>query len=381
MRTMASTKREKDLSNLRAGVVSATSLISSLQASLASSSSTSPSQPDAPNPFRLLHDASTLLKAQTTKLSLLIINKPFTPTAISTIVSSISSECLPALMFAFELCKPEQYTKFLHEHLKHNITRLLREMAALLQAIPSVKEQEGVEREGRTTLANTGVVWEICDSLISLANNGLATIAAQKAEAYHSLLKDALAELEAWDPDEEEDDGLITSNSSSSSEHRTSQEDDDGASPPLEAAVNGLTPTPPPTPSPIRRLLTESLATLRLIRLLYPALKKRRILTFPAISASTSLKDLPNSGQVDRLDVLMEQLNGFSENADELAGALYAHDEDEVVEQLGVVKECGRKCVDGMRVGWEGEEDEFTAWSAKWRQRLDECGISQGTTN
>ena len=376
---MAPTKREKDLSNLRAGVDSATSLISSLQASLISSSSP-PSQSDAPNPFRLLHDASTLLKAQTTKLSLLIINKPFTPSAISTIISSISSECLPALMFAFELCRPEQYTKFLREHLRHSIARLLREMTALLQTIPSAEEQEGIEREGRTTLANTGVVWEICDSLISLANNGIANVAAQKAEAYHSLLKDAVTELEAWDPDEEDDDGLITSNSSSSSEHGVSQEDESRASPPLEAAVNGITLTPPPTPSPIRRLLTDSLATLRLIRLLYPALKKRRILTFPAISASTSLEKLPNSMLIERFDALMEQWNGFSENADELAGALYAHDEDDVVDQLNMVKERGRKCVDGMRVGWKGEEDEFTAWIAKWRQRLDEGGTSQENT-
>lgn len=370
---MAPTKYEKDLNLLSTRVLSAKSLISGFQASLASPSPTSPSPSNATNPFRLLNDAATLLKAQTTKLSLLIINKPFTPSAISTIVSSISSECLPALMSAFELCRPERYTKFLREHLKQTIIRLMREMAALLETIPNA-EEEDAGKEGRTTLSNTGVIWEICDSMVSIANNGLANVAAQKAEAYHSLLKDAITELEAWDPDEEEDDGLITSNSSSSSEHGVSRNDEGGPSPPLETAMNSMTLTPPPTPSPIRRLLTDSLARLRLIRLLYPALKKRRILTFPAVCASTTLGDLPDSTQIKRFDALMEQLKLFSENADELASALYTHDEDDVENQLSIVRETGRRCVDSMRLNWKSGEDEFTAWSGKWRQRLDEGG-------
>ena len=368
---MAPTKYEKDLNLLSTRILSAKSLISSFQASLGSPSSSSPSPSDATNPFRLLHDAATLLKAQTTKLSLLVINKPFTPSAISTIVSSISSECLPAMMSAFELGRPEQYTEFLREHLKQTITRLMREMAALLETIPGAEEAD-VGKEGRTTLANTGVIWEICDSMVSVANNGLANVAAQKAEAYHSLLKDAITELETWDPDEEEDDGLITSNSSSSSEHGPSRGDGGDSSPPLETAMNGMMLTPPPTPSPMRRLLTDSLARLRLIRLLYPALKKRRILTFPAVGTSTSLEYLPDATQIKRFDALMDHLGLFSDCADELASALYAHDEDDIKNQLNIVEESARRCIDSIRLDWKGGEDEFTAWSGKWRQRLDE---------
>ncbi|KAL8822772.1 MAG: hypothetical protein Q9191_006503 [Dirinaria sp. TL-2023a] len=378
-RMMAPSKYEKDLDLLRMRVLSANSLISSFQASIELPSSSLPSPSNATNPFRLLHDSSTLLKAQTTKLSLLIINKPFTPSAISTIVSSISTGCLPAVISAFELCRPERYTKFLREHLKQTITRLLHEMAAILETIPTAEEKDA-GKEGRTTLANTGVIWEICDFLVSLANDGLANVAAQKAEAYHSLLKDAITELEAWNPDEEEDDGLVTSDSSSSSEHGASREDEGDPSPPLETAVNGMTLTPPPTPSPIRILLTESLATLRLIRLLYPALKKRRILNFPTISSHTLLETHPDATQIKRFDALIKQLGLFSENADELASALYSHDEDDVENQLSVMRENGRKCIDGMRLDWKGGEDEFTAWSGKWMQRLDQGGTPEGNS-
>ena len=43
--------------------------------------SSAPRIADAPDPLDVIHDASKLLKAHTTKLSLLVINKPFTPSA------------------------------------------------------------------------------------------------------------------------------------------------------------------------------------------------------------------------------------------------------------------------------------------------------------
>lgn len=375
--SMAPSKHQMDLSVLYTTLASTRSLIATFQTTISSpSSNTSSSTLDAPNALRLLHDASTLLKAQITKLSLLMINKPFTPSAITTIITSITSECLPALVSAFELCRPAQCTNLLHEHLKQSIVRLLREIDALLQTIPAIEEQPFDEKEGRTTLANTGVVWEICDALISIASNGLVNVAAQKAEAFHSLLKDAIAELEDWDPDDEEEDGLLTSETSSS-DHASDGELREGASPPLETAVRGMTLTPPPTPSPLRRLLTDTLANLRLIRLLYPALRKRRVLTFPNISASSALEELPDTAQLIRFDALLRQLGGFSEHADELAGGLYAHDEDEVVDRLRLTRASCKECVNAMRLDWSGKEDEFTAWSKKWNDRFDQ-GSTEG---
>jgi len=359
-------KFQWDLSQLRTTIHSTSSLIATFQSSLNSSTAPAAPIPNPPHPLRLLHDASSLLKAQTTKLSLLILNKPFTPSAISTIITSISSQCLPALMSALELCRPEQYTSFLREHLKGQVARILREMRLLLESIPS-EEADAGEKEGRSTLANTGVLWEVCDALVSLANDGMVQLAAQKAESYHALLRDAIAELEEWDPDDEEDDDGFGNSESSESD---GEQSGDTASPPI-ATLTAMTLTPPPTPTPIRRLHLKTLSTLRLIRLLYPALKKRRIQTFPPINSSTTPSALPSSRQVAAFDALLNRLQDFSEAADALAGSLYGHDEDGVERELEDLERMAISCVEKSRLDWSGTEDEFSTWSEKWKERLE----------
>lgn len=359
-------KFQRDLSQLRATIHSTTSLITTFQSSLISPGAPVSSISNPRHPLRLLHDASSLLKAQTTKLSLLILNKPFTPSAITTIIKSISTQCLPALMSALELCQPKQYTSFLRELLKGQVARILREMRLLLESIPTEDADAG-EKEGRSTLANAGVLWEVCDALVSLANDGMVQLAAQKAESYHALLKDAIAELEKWDPDEEDDDDVFEDSVSSESDAEQSEE---AASPPT-ATLNAMTLTPPATPTPIRRLQTETLSTLRLIRLLYPALTKRRIRTFPPMSSSITPPTLPSNAQVAAFDALLNRLQDFSEAADALAGSLYGHDEDGVERDLEALKCMAISCVEEARQNWSGTEDEFSTWGEKWKERME----------
>lgn len=244
--------------------------------------------------------------------------------------------------------------------------RILREMRLLLDSIP-IKDTKQGAKEGRSTLANTGVLLEVCEDLISLAKDGVVQLAAQKAESYHALLKDAIAELEEWDPDDEDDDGGFGASESSESDEEQSE---DTASPPT-ASLNAMTLTPPATPMPIRRLQTETLSTLRLVRLLYPALKKRRIQTFPPISSSATLSTLPSDVLVAALDALLNHLQDFSEAADALAGLLYGNDETGVERDLEALKRKAISCVENARLDWSGTEDEFSTWSGKWKERLE----------
>jgi hypothetical protein len=269
-------------------------------------------------------------------------------------------------MSALELCQPKQYTSFLRELLKGQVARILREMRLLLESIPTEDADAG-EKEGRSTLANAGVLWEVCDALVSLANDGMVQLAAQKAESYHALLKDAIAELEKWDPDEEDDDDVFEDSVSSESDAEQSEE---AASPPT-ATLNAMTLTPPATPTPIRRLQTETLSTLRLIRLLYPALTKRRIRTFPPMSSSITPPTLPSNAQVAAFDALLNRLQDFSEAADALAGSLYGHDEDGVERDLEALKCMAISCVEEARQNWSGTEDEFSTWGEKWKERME----------
>ena len=373
---MASQKHETDLATLRASIASITTLISKFQVSLTSQAIPHPLNTDLPNPLRLLQDASTLLKAQTTKLSLLILNKPFTPSAIFTIVGSLGAESLPALISAYEICQPEEYTLFLRDHIREQTIRILREIKVLLESIPTeAVDKEG--KEGRSTLANTRVVWEVCDALISLANNGLVDFATRRAESYHILLKDAIAELEDWDPDGD-DDEEDAFRSIGSSESDTEQEEQ--TSPPSAALMHVMTLTPPPTPSPMRRMYAETLATLRVIRLLYPPLKKRRIQAFPSITSRTMSSGLPGITQIKCLNSLLNYLQLFSESADELAGSLYSRDVEDAEESLTTLKNLAMACVESAKLNWNGVEDEFSVWSEQWLKRLNTSGASADGT-
>ena len=371
----ASSKASSDLLTLHTTVNSTIALLATFQASLSSKNPQPPEIADPPNPLRLLSDACSLLKAQTTKLSLLIMNKPFTPTAITFILKNFSSEYLPALMTALELCTPQQYTAFLGDHVRANLSRIMREMISLLGLIPTNEKAlsrpnaTGKDGEDRNTLSSTGVMWEVCDSMISLASNGLVELAAKKADAYHALIKDAIAELEEWNPDEEEADPFGSETSTDSEDEEKDENQDPPESPP-SAALNTLTLTPPATPTPIRQIYEQSLATMRLIRLLYPALRKRRILAFPPLTSLTSSDQLPALWQVQTFDDLMGYLRTFSEVSDELAGALYSQDEDEATESLRTVKMHAKRCLEDVSLNWVRKEDEFTDWSKKWTQRL-----------
>ena len=266
-----------------------------------------------------------------------------------------------------------------------NISRIMREMTSLLASI-SVEEQNSAasggvdkESEGRNTLSSTGVVWEVCDVLIALSLQGLVDVAMRKADAYHALIKDAITELQEWNPDEEEVD-IFDSGSSTDSNDITDGDNSSTAESPPTIAMNTMTLTPPATPTPIRQMYDQTLAILRLIRLLYPALRKRRIQTFPPVNSSTSPDQLPTSWQVYAFDNLMQHLRFFSERADDLAGALYSGDEEQASGGLEMLKMQAFECLEELDRNWDEDRkaDEFTEWSQKWMRRVKELSPSHG---
>lgn len=356
-------RKEADrLVALQGTISSLKNLIRSFQIALQSSTPGHPPINDSPNPLALLSDASQILKAQTTKLSLLILNKPFAPSEISYILNALSNSCLPALMSALELSPAENYTTLLHQHIKSSLTRIMNELLGLLGTIP--QDERGVDKpRGKDTLASTGVLWEECDKMTSLASNGLVALAVERVEEYHSLLKDAIAELEDWDPDEDTE-----SDSDSLNSRKENMASTLPANVSLDSSLEKV------SLSPFAALRKQSLATLRIIRLLYPALVKRRIKTFPNINSVIRFDVLPTVLRIQCLDKLVQCTKEFTEEADEIAGALYAGDEAEVVRRLTALRLMAEECVMAVSRSWAGVEDEFTAWAGKWRARLEEVG-------
>ena len=360
---MAPTKEADGLANLQATISSITTLVQSFQAALQSPTSPHADIRDPPNPLALLSDASKILKAQTTKLSLLILNKPFTASAITYILTSLSNSCLPGLVGALELCPSAQYTRLLHQHIRSSVLRIMMELLNLVASVP--QDEHGIENTGRGTLASTGVLWQECDKIVGLASNGLVLLANQKLEESHGLLKDAIEELEGWDPDEEDLDWDADSLPSNNEKRAPTRATD---APFLASSLEHL------TLSPIANLRNRTLITLRTVRVLYPALKKRRISIFPNITTSSTPDTLPAPSQIQALDSLLDHTQCFTESADEIAGALYEGDEAQVERRLKALREAAERCATGVKIGWKDEEDEFTGWVEKWVARLEEVG-------
>ena len=357
---MAPSKEIDALAILKTTISNLKTLLHRFQTALQSPTPAHPPIEHSPNPLAVLSDASQILKAQTTKLSLLLLNKPFTPSAITFILTSLSNSCLPALMSALELCLADKYTNLMHQYIKSSLSRIIMELLSLLSSIP--QNEHGVEKTlGRDTLASTGVLWAECDKMVALGSGGVIKVAVERVEEYHGLLKDAIAELEEWDPDEdsESDTDSLPSNKGNVSSSRPI-----GA--PLERSLQDL------SLSSIAALRKQTLSILRIIRVLYPALVKRRILTFPNINSTVTAENLPSLVQIRSLDRLVDHTQQFTEETDEIAVDLYAGHEEEVEDRLTTQTDASKAFVQGMKLSWSGDKDEFTTWAGKWMMRLDE---------
>ena len=371
---MAPSKGAKNFSTLKAAILNITTLIRALQTPQTHRADPIPSPP---NPLAVLSDASKILKAQTTKLSLLMLNKPFTPSEIAHILNVLSNSCLPALATVLGLCN-SQYTEFLRHYIQTGLSSIWAELLELVGSIP--QDAGGVEmlqKEG--TLLSTGVLWATCDKLIRVGTDGMVAVAHDAVKDSQALLQDAIDELDEWDPEED-------------SENSEDSEDEVGEDP--KPVVN--TPTTSDeealagsvqnmSMNPAITLKARALKHLRLVRLLYPALNKWRIKTFPDMSGLTPESELPQpspSGQGEAnekhtrpiwtFNEITSNTQYFSEEADEIAGALYAGDVEVVEKRLGSLMLRAVSTVIVSGEGYNGETDGFSEWGKMWVERAKE---------
>lgn len=364
----STSKAENDLATLKATVSSISTLLAQLQSTPAptkpKSSNNEPpststgSQTSTIDPLSLAHDSASLIKAHTTKISLLLISPPFTPTALTSILRALSTGALPGLASSIELCLPSTHTQLLSAELHFRATRLFSCLSALVAAIPldgSVLEKEKKEG-GRGSLVGTGAVWEACDEVIGLKALGVAGLCVKKVKSWMELLKDALEELSEWgeeegsDDDEEEDD-----NNEDVAE--ADAEGKGGNSSTAQDIVDNLFDSPKPIPRSdpdrIRPRLDTAIRRLRLVDLLYTALIKRRFKTLPPTLDGSIIASI---------DTVLSHLKKIPDMVDELASAFYDLDPEEIDARMRECFETGKKAADGMQRDWKGGEDQFTAW-------------------
>ncbi|KAL9618297.1 MAG: hypothetical protein Q9204_008415, partial [Flavoplaca sp. TL-2023a] len=294
-------------------------LLNSFSDQLSSCGSKQTSISNPPNALALLHDSISILRAQVTKLSLLLLNKPFTPSAVASILASISAECLPGLMTVYEICSPDTYGKLMQTEVRNQLRDLVSAMRHLVDQTASMAdfanmnapEGPGGSKDliGRREeiLQVTGQVWSVCDRMLATASLGIVGVAMNKAKEWEALIKDAIEELEEWDPDADDDFDmdLDSEHEEKSSEEKVSgsavkdeqqHQVNDAPTVRIKHQSNGTvldkdntklssTSQPPSTDPPpttnIHSTKSRVLKLLKLIKMLFPALRKRRISIFP----------------------------------------------------------------------------------------------------
>lgn len=376
-------KAEADLATLKITVQSTVHLIEQLLAAtkLEVNEKSTESAADIPkestttssvNGFDLIHDAASLIRAHTTKLSLLIINEPFTPTAICTILRELASGPLPALATAVELCDAASYTGVVRSEVQWRVDKVYTELSVLIKDIPLDGKTLSKDRKlgtgsttGKGSLASTGVVWQSCDNLIELKKLGIPGLLVQKAEQYRDTLKDALEELREWGEETSDDEDEVAFES-----------DEDN---PAQAAVDDMFGSQKHIPeddvNKIREKLESSLRRLKLLTLMYQAIVKRRFKTLPSLS-HLPLPQKPAARPEDSLriiqclDEVMSLLKNIPNIVDELASAFYEIDAADIEKRMDECFSAGSDVVELLVLNWEGQKDEFTVW-VSYRHRID----------
>jgi hypothetical protein len=364
--------KPKDVKALVEASRTAQTLVAHFQSSLAPAASATRAQTETattelPNPLDVVKATTTLLKSHTTTLSLLLITPPLTPSAVMAKMGEVSSGALGGMVAAASyLPQPGQKDDIgtvMRTELKAQVRRLLGTWGDVLALVLRMAEsREGAkgkdagpsESEKQHVLSATGVLWEACDVLIKFCNDGVVGMVVRKAQELRATLLDAVEELKEWGDDVEDEDG----------EAEGSDDEDD-----LFGASNKLG----KDDMVLKELLDSSVKRLRMVGMLYQALLKRRLKTYPAAPASTATNGTSHLtlNPAKKLDELMTILKTIPETVDDLASAFYDLAEDEARQTLEKACTEAKSAAELVKHTWTGSEDEFSVWSAKWVAALE----------
>ncbi|KAJ8113419.1 hypothetical protein ONZ43_g5161 [Nemania bipapillata] len=322
----------------------------------------------------LAHDSASLVKAHTTKLSLLIINEPFTPSAITTVLRELVAGPIPAIASAVHHCAADTHTAVARQDLAWRCYRVLKELRVLVEAVPldgkilSDSRKNGAKGD-KGSIVTTGVIWAACDDVILLKKLGIAGLLVKKAEEYRDTLQDVLEELKEWseeadeedeDEDEEEDEG-----EDESVQHITDQLQNANIS--AQQMIDDLmTPQhiPRNDPDKIRERLDSCLRRLRLTTLLYSAIVKRRVKTLPPLPREQAL---PITRRLDEVYPILKRL---PHRFGEVACAFYELDTSAIDQAMDSCFFDAFTAAEMLKQPWTGTEDSFTEWADKFQTSI-----------
>ncbi|KAL2796495.1 hypothetical protein BJX66DRAFT_137269 [Aspergillus keveii] len=320
------------------------------------------------DPLALLSASATALKSHVTKLSLLTLTSPFTASAVATTLSTLNQSVLPSLVTAALLVTPESHTAAFQSEIRILTSTALKELFLLVKEVQVVAEEKASKKgldqsEKDTVTLAAGRVWEACDTLIDVATKGVVGFVVRRAEEYRALVRDAVEEIEAWDPDEEGDEFFDDLLDGDAGEDKAGDDSEDD-----EADEEGS--------AALHERKKDALRILKPIAQIYPAIITNRLKKAPVPLSPSATKVL---------ETLMKNLRQIPEHIDEVAGALYEDDLDKYTRQVGKTKVCASKAISLVTLPWtveqspgdqETEGDKFTTWSKTWLKVVGEVSKS-----
>ncbi|KAL2882576.1 hypothetical protein SGCOL_001778 [Colletotrichum sp. CLE4] len=326
--------------------------------------------------FTLARDSASLIKAHSTKISVLIINEPFTPSAIIKVLRELVSGPIPGIATAGQACDADRYTTTVRKDLAWKCYTVLKELRGLVEKIPrdgkilSTAQKSGsTGTAGNGSMVATGVIWSACDDLVQFATGGIGGCFIKKVEEFRATLKDVMEELKEWGDEEPEDDD--DDDDDDEDVDAVNEVDHDSAlgsmMPSTQEMIDDMMSNqgtiPRDDPDKIRERLESCLKRVRLTTLLYQAIIKRRLKTLPPLPAETS--DIPK-----RLDESMRVLKKLPHMFDELAGAFYELSPDEIDRVMNLCFDEIVGLSELLKTPWTGESDEFSQWVGKFQAEI-----------
>lgn len=321
----------------------------------------------------LARDSASLVRAHATKVSLLIINEPFTPSAVTAVVRELITGPIPGLASAVEACDMTLYTAVFRRELAWRIQRVFSELSVLLAQIPkdgkvvADSKRSGMGPDGKGSITSTGVLWSACDNVTKLANMGVGGFFVSKVEEWRDTLKDVMEELKEWgeeeadeeEDDEDEEDEVDDLADGVQSTHISTQAM-------VDDLMNSSNSIPASDPDGIRPRLEASLRRLRLVVLLYQAITKRRLKKLPALPP----KGADAATIPQRLEDAAKVLQQLPVRFEDLTAAFYD------LQPAGIDKateQCFKDAISASELlseTWDCGRDEFTEWTEKFKVEI-----------
>jgi hypothetical protein len=212
-------------------------------------------------------------------------------------------------------------------------------------------------------------VWDVCDRVLRLCDGGVVELVLKKAQQLRAVLLDAVEEIKEWGED------VASDSEDEEDKAEGSGGDDDGFGD--EDDFFGANNKIGKGDVELKALLDRSVKKLKMVAIMYQAVGKRRLNTFPAVRGSNPASAVAtNSGDegdtpAQRLDKLMQILKTIPESVDDLASTFYELEQEEAEVALKKVCDEAKSAVEMMEKSWTGTDDEFTVWARKWTQALD----------